>query len=107
MSEFNKEQLYILLHNFFVVIGFLGGIAIFRDGYEYLQIKYFYHTAICFILSSIIISTSIWLFFDAFWKGFKPFIDTYINMIILMENEIDRKINILKNNIDKKTNNTN
>ncbi len=96
MSEFNKEQLQIFIHNFFIVIGLVGGFGMLHDGQEYLNNGNIQTAYICFSFSLSTLGISMWMLVTAIWKGLKLFIETYIAMISQMEEDLELKIKVIK-----------
>ena len=78
MSEFNKEQLYILILNFFTVIGLLGAYHMLTLSYTYfldgLYGSMFYELAFGIPIGII----AMWLLFTSIKKGVDELIELYM-----------------------------
>ena len=95
MSDFNKEQIQIFIHNFFTVIGFVGSFNIYQSGKYYLQ-QDNVEATICFSFSFTILTISMWLLITAMMKSLKPFIESYLIMITQMEEELELRLKVLR-----------
>jgi DNA integrity scanning protein DisA with diadenylate cyclase activity len=78
MSDFNKEQLQIFLHNLFTVTGLLFSYHTLTEGYKYYENEMYTRMSIEFFFGAIVGTISLMLLFSAIKKGVDEFIQIYM-----------------------------